>query len=492
MFAHKSTGESDVLLPKLVFRHDANGGYFSTIAEANSSNATSATPELESKFSIFDELEGYRHEGKFYFRAVWPNIGEVFEWEQTSNPVTNAPNTVDGFILHSSTTSDPNFLGLALSSATSTFYDMSPASTSWWYAVASKLAYYGPFMPAIQQGAITTDIIEIYVLSGPPEAEESEVMTTSVYSVTYPTPTSIQGDGRLSEYDGSPNGGNFGEHKISIATIEHLLDIYAPTTAASMVAGTNVAADASGVYFTKLTADNSWNAYCYSDQPVILAGEDAAVSWVIEHDFDNDGDDGDDGTIREMGGLSYSPTSNASYTGIDFAMYQVNATTIYVYEKGSNKGAFPVAISVGDRLMVKVQENSETGAREVHYLHISGSVETLIYKSTKTAGNTDLFFKGAINRGVGQSGHGTIGDVQIHNTLKPQPVAAHIFGSATEQVREDDAEKLLGVGLEVLTGSTYALMMAERTVSSQFPVGTVHDFTHAYGVMGSQSVLSGV
>merc|ERR1740129_1445278 len=42
-------------------------------------------------YAILDELERFRREdGRFYFRMVWPGDDTVYEWSQTSNPVSES------------------------------------------------------------------------------------------------------------------------------------------------------------------------------------------------------------------------------------------------------------------------------------------------------------------------------------------------------------------------------------------------------------------
>ena len=47
------------------------------------------TDPLNDNYAILDELEQFRHDdGRFYFRLEWPNDNTVYEWSQTSNPIS--------------------------------------------------------------------------------------------------------------------------------------------------------------------------------------------------------------------------------------------------------------------------------------------------------------------------------------------------------------------------------------------------------------------
>lgn len=312
-------------------------------------------------------------------------------------------------------------------------------------------------------------------------ATEEEKLSKSIFTVTQPTSTSLLLDGQASEFDGVPKGGTLGRHTLGITTTRAFLTDYTSSTGVPLTAGANVTFDSAADMFTKSNSGNSWNAWFQSTDHVILAGQDGIVSWPIEPDFDNDGDTGAQGTVREMGGLDDNPSANASYSSGEFMLYQVNATTVYVYENGSNKGSFPQPMNVGDRLGIKIVDG------EVFYIHIRGTTETVITKSTKTT-NQDLYFKGALNRGVGSSGHASMGDVQLHSELENRLVTAYIHGAANEFITSDDVVRLLNVGLNVNTGSTYSLVSVEKIVSTKYPLGT-YRILHDYSVTDSQSIV---
>lgn len=171
----------DVNIEQLIFRHDINGGLFTSRAQAESINSTSANPETEQMFSIFGTLENFRrNDGTFRFRLVYPSLGEEIVWEQTSNPVTDAANNVNSLVvsdynLLSSTST--NVLGTGVSSFSGLSTDSNHTGTgspgapysgnsnsNWWYPIGQSLVFTGG-IPAYNAGSVvTTDIIELYVI----------------------------------------------------------------------------------------------------------------------------------------------------------------------------------------------------------------------------------------------------------------------------------------------------------------------------------------
>lgn len=310
---------------------------------------------------------------------------------------------------------------------------------------------------------------------------EEETMSQSVLTVTEPTPTSLLLDGQRSLYDNTEQGFAKGRHSLGITTTEAVLSPYSASPPVPMIAGANVTLDGASSMWTKSIAGNTWNAWFQSTNVVAKLGEDCLVTWPVEDDFDNDGDTGAEGTIREMGGLDDNPSANASYSSGDFMLYQVNATTVYVYEKGANKGSYSQPMVVGDLLGILVQNN------EVSYVHIRNGVMTVIAKSL-TELSSDMYFKGAINRGVGSSGHGSMGAVEVHTNMENTTVSAYIHGSGNEAIHEDDVERLATVGLTVNTGSVYSLLSVDKGSTYRYPTGA-YRFVHDYSVPDSQSIV---
>lgn len=313
---------------------------------------------------------------------------------------------------------------------------------------------------------------------------EEDPVTTSVLTYSKPSATSMQFDGRASTYNNTEVGALQGTHTYLFNTLRNYLDPNAVGVPVPLTAGANVTFDGVDT-FTKSIAGNSWNSWFQSTDAIVNpVAEDIKITWLIEDDFDNDGDDGTTGTIREMAGLDDNPSANASYSSIDYAIYQVNATTVYIYERGSNKGSFARPMNVNDRLGIKVESGVVT------YIHVSAAgYETEIFTSEKRATNV-LFFKGAINRGVGQSGHGSIGGVLKHSDTIQIPVTAKIVGTAQAVIHPTDIERLTEVGLEVVPSSVYSLVSANQVVSDRFPAGTTYDVTHGFSMTLSQTTIT--
>ena len=310
---------------------------------------------------------------------------------------------------------------------------------------------------------------------------EGETMSESRLTVTTPTPNSLVIDAQASLYDNSAQGGAKGRHSLGVTTTKSTLAPFALSEAKPLTAGANITYDDTEDMMTKANAGNNWDSWFQSADAIVTPGVDCIVSWPVEGDFDGDGDTGAQGTVREMGGLDDNPSVNSSYSSGEFMMYQVNATTIYVYEKGSNKGAFPQRVVVGDRLGIMVVDNVVT------YIHIRNDVTTVLYTSLKKV-EVPMYFKGAINRGVGSSGHGSMGDVQAHSTMESSMLSVYIHGAAAEAIKQEDVNRLSEVGLRVSTGSTYSYLMVEKGSTYRYPTGA-YRFIHDYSVRDSQTIV---
>ena len=296
---------------------------------------------------------------------------------------------------------------------------------------------------------------------------------TSVVNISNPTPDTVTIDGRDSTDRGVATGGQIGVHSYQISTIRNNLDVTAGSTEVPTIAGVAVDEISPGVW-QKNIAGNAWDSWFQSADPIGSVNNDFAVSWLIEESA---------GTIREMGGLDNQPNSNASFTSIEFAVYQVNDTTIQFYESGGLQQTLSQGISIGDRFGVKIERGVASS------FILQGGIETVLRVSPRAASG-DLFFKGALNRGVGSSGHSVMGQVHVHDTLHPGPVVANIIGGAKEAISELDANTLLDVGLVVLPGSTYSLINAEVQDTLAFPAGIARDLMHSYCVATSQTSVS--
>ena len=316
-------------------------------------------------------------------------------------------------------------------------------------------------------------------------AAKGEIVAISRFEITYPTAASVKIDAGKSMLDDIELGSSDGTHSYMIESTRYYLDVTAGGDVVVTQAGANVDYDAATNMWSKNIAGNGWNSYFYSADTVIDADtQDAAVTVPIEIDHDSDGATGAQGTVREMFGLASNPTANASYNKIDFAVYQVNATTVYAFQNGTNKGNFSQPMIVGDRLGIRI----DSGVASV--IHVRGATETPIYVFKDAMATGKYYAKGAFNRGVGSSGVSVMGDVQLHTTTVAKPMLTHIQGDAGSLVTDDDKAKLLELGLSVNSQSVYNNIIADVMVGSAFPSGTTHQFTHSYFKRSTQSSAS--
>lgn len=277
-------------------------------------------------------------------------------------------------------------------------------------------------------------------------------------------------DARQSTYGGNAKGATDGLHRYNITTKRNTVDMFADRTPIQIGAGSNV--EVNGAEVKKTDASNSWNASFYSEQAMDPNAQDFAVSWEVESVT---------GTIREMAGLDDAPTANQSYSSGDYFIYQVNNNFhSAVYEEGAaikipNYTNF--TLQVGDRLFVKCVENV------VYSGVLRGQEETVLYTSQKKA-TSALKFKGALNRGQGQSGHSVMTNVEWHNKTKAVLKQIQIMGAAGQELTQDHIELLKSAGMTVQSGATYDLLSFERDSSAFFQnsEGAAYglDVTHAY------------
>ena len=336
-----------------------------------------------------------------------------------------------------------------------------------------------------RKGSTHTGLWSVYA---PEEAtQEEEIVAESIFELTNPTATSIKIDASKSALGGVEKGNAEGTHAYMIESTRYYLDVLQGGDVVTMQAGANVDYDAATDMWSKNIAGNSWNSYIYSTDVVINADtQDAAVTVPIEIDHDGDGSTGAQGTVREMFGLASNPTQNASYNKIDFAVYQVNATTVYAFQNGTNKGSFSRSMIVGDRLGIRI----DSGV--VSVIHVRDAAETPIYVFKDVVATGNYYAKGAFNRGNESSGGSVMGDVQAHTITSAKPMLAHIQGDANSLVSVTDKEKLLELGLSANDQSVYNNIIADVLVNSAFPAGTTHTFTHSYFKRSTQSSASSV
>jgi len=302
---------------------------------------------------------------------------------------------------------------------------------------------------------------------------KDNIMSTSVCTATLEEDLLIL-DSTQSTHDLQPVGATVGLHYYNLATRRNFLDLLAEAELVPLSAGNNVTYNATTNTYRKSNSGNSWNAWFKSEDVVADPASNYAITWEVESIT---------GTIREMGGLDDNPAKNSSYSSGEHMFYQVNGTTVYVYESGQNKGSFPCKLSVGDRLGIKVIEGT------VYYITICNNIETVIYTS-KSRLTSSMYFKGAFNRGSTSSGRSEMGNVRVHTAIRTEPVSTSIYGHPQEVLSDATMAKLEGIGLLPLEGTTYALLRAKISPTTTFPTGRTYDIIHTYSVSTSQTTLS--
>ncbi|WP_424001995.1 hypothetical protein [Maribacter sp. IgM3_T14_3] len=90
------------------------------------------------------------------------------------------------------------------------------------------------------------------------------------------------------------------------------------------------------------TATAGWNAQGYSSTHAISATSGGHLDWVA-----------DQSNKYVMIGLSNTPSTNASYTNLDYAMYMVTNSQIQIRENGASLG-YVSGYLVGDRLTINI------------------------------------------------------------------------------------------------------------------------------------------
>jgi len=131
----------------LVFRHDASDGYFSGVDEA--ANINQDNPGLDTKkYSILNQLDAFKRDGKFQFRINWPGFTKRNIWSQTSNPTENVD--VAGYQGISVNSTSNHWGGLELGNGShgpsnngSSYLDGSVNHSNWFYAVGSSKGWGG-------------------------------------------------------------------------------------------------------------------------------------------------------------------------------------------------------------------------------------------------------------------------------------------------------------------------------------------------------------
>lgn len=305
------------------------------------------------------------------------------------------------------------------------------------------------------------------------EEEEIDLAISTPLSEFTNTDGNYRINSQMSTWNENETGGAMGIHTYAFSGLKYKLDILGGSNPLTLTAGANVEIKDDG--YEKNIEGNSWDSWFSSVESFDPSAQDFAVSWLVEST---------EGTIREMVGLDGAPSANASYSSIEYAIYQVNGTFYsYVYEKGRSiiTGAGSVALNAGDRLGIKCIDGIIT-----YYIQ-SGQLITDIYTS-KTKATSPLYLKAALNRGDGSSGEAVVTNCKYHDSLTSGNVTARIAGLATEMISEMDKDALVDIGIYPADGTSYSDFNFTRPVTQKFPAGLSLNYSHYYSVNEAQDV----
>lgn len=279
----------------------------------------------------------------------------------------------------------------------------------------------------------------------------------------------VEISGQSSTINGNKTGSTTGSHFYNLSGYKRSIKID-ESTPLTINIGNNVQLVNDNDY-EKTDDKNTWSGSIYSDEYFDPFVEDFAVSVLVEEIS---------GTVREMIGLDDAPEIKDSYTTMEYAIYQVNSSFYYtVYEDGFGipTGAGNITLKVGDRIGIKCID------QKIYYFILSGGVETIVYESTKPPKSNKLFFKAALNREPGSSGHSVISEPAFHKTPILKYFNTNLLGASSEIVSSEDIKKVeLATGLLIDESSTYSKLILRRIQSEKYnelPIQVIHNY---YGV----------
>lgn len=125
----------------LVFNQNVVGGFFTDANDALSRNSATPTADL---YSILDNLDNFKANGRYIFRINWPGYVQRNIWVQTTNPTIDQP--VSGYAPLSVDLTGSYWGGLERNcgvSCGSSLMDGSVGISDWWFGVGSYAAYWG-------------------------------------------------------------------------------------------------------------------------------------------------------------------------------------------------------------------------------------------------------------------------------------------------------------------------------------------------------------
>jgi len=125
-----------------------------------------AEDSANANYAILDELESYRSDnGRFYFRLVWPGDSIMYEWSQTSNPLTE---NIRGYAGIKIPYTGQHWGGLEPSQGA--LMDGSVGHGNWFYAVGSYTLWNGgipSYAKADDDANYPKQEVELYVYKHP-------------------------------------------------------------------------------------------------------------------------------------------------------------------------------------------------------------------------------------------------------------------------------------------------------------------------------------
>jgi hypothetical protein len=289
--------------------------------------------------------------------------------------------------------------------------------------------------------------------------------------------STINIDSRASTSAGVTSGGTVGEHKYTFTQEVLKPDLVSTGVLANISLGAK--SGFSGGVYSKTATSNNWDS-CIRGTDILTSLEGFAVSCAIINLT---------GTVRQMFGLDDNPSSNNSYSSIDFAFYQVNNkfySSVYEGGKGVNTYAGNITINGDSRVGIEVLNGVAT-----YFIHntTNGSIKH-VYSSIRELKSTYLI-KFAFNRGTGALGTSKTSGIRIHD-LVSSPQSLTISGKSTDLVSEEDRINLLAyMGLSVTSTSVYSNIFFTRVDLNKFKTaGTFNniDLLHNYYGLASQDV----
>lgn len=336
--------------------------------------------------------------------------------------------------------------------------------------------YVQKILTVLSDELLQIDLELISALDLDRQPPEDTLMATSVMTHNAVSATISEFDAEQSTHDNVPAGAASGVHFYNIHTTKLVVDNTVTGDPVNLEAGANVSFNATDQLWEKNVAGNTWNASVRSTGVIFdPSTENCMLSWPVEASST--------GTVREMAGFDNQPDANDSYTSGEYFIYQVNATTVYIYEKGSNRHTKARSVVPGDRYGISVVDGVVT------YLHIRDEVVTELYTSAVLA-TEPMYFKAALNRGNTSSGWSKIGDVRINKTANVAPTSAYVHGNALSELSDEHKKALIGVGYQPLPNTKYSRLQVERMSVPSMDANRQYEVTHAFAVMNTQTTVN--